>query len=142
QPDLAATLHRIAEQGAPGFYTGTTAKLIADEMRRDGGIITEADLARYKAAWREPVKSTYRGYTLLTMPPSSSGGVTITETLNILEGYDSLPPFGSARYAHLLAAAYQRAFVDRNSQLADPAFYPVPIAKLTDKGYARRLRAS
>jgi gamma-glutamyltranspeptidase/glutathione hydrolase len=142
QPALARTLRRIAEQGATGFYKGETAQAIADEMQRDGGIITVEDLARYQALWRDPVRSTYRGYTLLTMPPSSSGGVTITETLNILEGYDSLPPFGSARYAHLLGAAYQRAFVDRNSQLADPAFYPVPVAKLTDKQYASRLRAT
>ena len=142
QPALAGTLRRIAERGAAGFYHGETAQAIADEMRRAGGLITTDDLARYEPVWRDAVRSTYRGYTLLTMPPSSSGGVTITETLNILEGYDSLRPFGSARYAHLLAAAYQRAFVDRNSQLADPAFYPVPIAKLTDKGYASRLRAS
>ncbi|HKW46564.1 MAG TPA: gamma-glutamyltransferase, partial [Gemmatimonadaceae bacterium] len=103
--------------------------------------ITTEDLARYQAVWREPVVSTYRGYKMFTMPPSSSGGVTITETLNILEGFDSIPVFGSARYAHLLGSAYQRAFIDRNSQLADPSFYQVPIAKLTDKQYASRLRA-
>jgi gamma-glutamyltranspeptidase/glutathione hydrolase len=142
QPALARTLHRIADQGAAGFYRGETAQAIADEMKRDGGIITLEDLARYQAVWRDPIRSTYRGYTLLTMPPSSSGGVTITETLNILEGYDSLPPFGSAKYVSLLGAAYQRAFVDRNSQLADPAFYPVPVARLTDKQYASRLRAT
>ena len=142
QPALARTLHRIADQGAAGFYRGETAQAIADEMRRDGGIITTEDLARYQAVWREPVRSTYRGYTLFTMPPSSSGGVTITETLNILEGYDSLSAFGSARDAHLLGDAYQRAFVDRNSQLADPAFFPVPIGRLTDKQYASRLRVT
>jgi len=76
------------------------------------------------------------------MPPSSSGGVTITETLNILEGYDAIPPFGSAAATHLLASAYQRAFVDRNAKLADPDFVPVPIATLTDKQYAARLRAT
>jgi gamma-glutamyltranspeptidase/glutathione hydrolase len=92
--------------------------------------------------WREPVRSTYRGHTLFTMPPSSSGGVTITETLNILEGFSPLPPFGSAEYAHLLGAAYQRAFVDRNAQLADPAFVPVPLNRLTDKTYAARLRGT
>jgi gamma-glutamyltranspeptidase / glutathione hydrolase len=142
QPVLARTLRRIADQGAAGFYHGETAQAIAEEMRKDGGIITLEDLAKYQPVWREPITSTYRGYTLLTMPPSSSGGVTITETLNILEGYDSLPPFGSARYASLLGAAYQRAFVDRNSQLADPAFYPVPVARLTDKQYASKLRAT
>ena len=142
QPDLARTLHRIADQGAPGFYTGETAKLIADEMRRDGGIITEQDLARYKPVWRDAIKSTYRGYTLLTMPPSSSGGVVVTETLNILENVPSLPPFGSTAYAHLLGSAYQRTFVDRNEKLADPAFATVPMQQLTDKAYARKLYAT
>jgi gamma-glutamyltranspeptidase / glutathione hydrolase len=142
QPDLAQTLHRIAEQGAPGFYTGKTAQLIADEMHRDGGIITTEDLGQYKPVWREPVKSTYRGYTLLTMPPSSSGGITVTETLNILEGFAPVPPFGSAEYAHVLGSAYQRAFIDRNEKLADPAFASVPMQQLTDKAYAQKLRAT
>lgn len=142
QPKLAATLHRIAERGAAGFYSGETAKAIVDQMHREGGIITEADLARYKPVWREPVKSTYRGYTLYTMPPSSSGGVVVTETLNILEGFPAMPPFGSAEYAHVLGSAYQRAFVDRNEKLADPAFVPVPMKQLTDKAYAAKLRAT
>jgi gamma-glutamyltranspeptidase / glutathione hydrolase len=142
QPELARTLHRIVVQGAPGFYSGETAKLIADEMRRDGGIITEQDLARYKPVWREPLKSTYRGFTLLGMPPSSSGGVVVTETLNILEGVTNVPAFGSTDYAHLLGSAYQRAFIDRNEKLADPAFANVPLQQLTDKTYARKLRAT
>jgi gamma-glutamyltranspeptidase/glutathione hydrolase len=142
QPALARTLERIAASGAEGFYRGETARLIADEMRQLGGIITTEDLARYQAVWREPVRATYRGHTVLAMPPSSSGGVTIAETLNILEGFDSLPPFGSARRTHLLASAYQRAFIDRNEKLADPAFVPVPIAELTSKTYAARLRAT
>src|SRR5207245_924663 len=83
----------IAERGAPGFYTGETAKLIGDEMHRDGGILSEADLARYQPVWRDVITSTYRGYTLLTMPPSSSGGVVVTETLNILENASTVPPF-------------------------------------------------
>ena len=142
QPVLARTLRRIAEQGANGFYRGETARAVAEEMKRLGGIITEEDLARYQPVWRDPVRSTYRGHTLFTMPPSSSGGVTITETLNILEGFSPLPPFGSAEYAHLLGAAYQRAFVDRNAQLADPAFVSVPLNRLTDKAYAARLRGT
>jgi gamma-glutamyltranspeptidase/glutathione hydrolase len=76
------------------------------------------------------------------MPPSSSGGVTITETLNIVEGFPALPTFGSADYAHVLGSAYQRAFIDRNEKLADPAFVAVPIAQLTDKTYAAKLRAT
>jgi gamma-glutamyltranspeptidase/glutathione hydrolase len=142
RPELAQTLKRIAEQGAPGFYSGRTAEMIVEEMRRDGGILTSADLAAYKPVWRDAVKSTYRGYTLLTMPPSSSGGVTVTETLNILEGFAVVPPFGSAEYAHVLGSAYQRAFVDRNEKLADPAFVPVPMQQLTDKRYAEKLRAT
>jgi gamma-glutamyltranspeptidase / glutathione hydrolase len=142
QPELARTLRAIAERGRSAFYEGDIARAWTNELKAAGGIITMEDLARYRAVWREPVRSTYRGYTLLTMPPSSSGGVTITETLNILEGYDSLPAFGSTRWAHLLGSAYQRAFIDRNAKLADPAFVQVPMAQLTDKGYAATLRAT
>jgi gamma-glutamyltranspeptidase / glutathione hydrolase len=142
QPDLARTLRLIADQGPDAFYQGPIADLIVAEMQRGGGIITREDLARYRPLWRDPLQSTYRGYTLFTMPPSSSGGITITETLNILETYDSLPPFGSAAYAHILVSAYQRAFIDRNAKLGDPAFVSVPLAELTSKEYARRLRAT
>jgi gamma-glutamyltranspeptidase/glutathione hydrolase len=142
QADLGRTLHRVADRGAPGFYSGETAKLIADEMRRDGGIITEQDLGRYQPVWRDAITSTYRGYTLLTMPPSSSGGVVVTETLNILENATSVPAFGTTMYAHVLGSAYQRAFVDRNEKLADPAFASVPMRQLTDKAYARKLYAT
>jgi gamma-glutamyltranspeptidase/glutathione hydrolase len=142
QPALAHTLERIAASGADGFYRGETARAIVDEISRLGGIITTQDLALYQAVWREPVRATYRGHTVLSMPPSSSGGVTIAQALNILEGFDSIPPFGSVRRAHLLASAYQRAFVDRNEKLADPAFVTVPIAELTSKAYAAQLRAT
>ena len=142
QPALARTLRAIASKGRSAFYEGAIADAWTSELRHAGGIITMADLQRYQPVWREPVRSTYRGYSLFTMPPSSSGGVTITETLNILEGYDSLPAYGSAGWAHLLGSAYQRAFVDRNEKLADPAFVKVPIAQLTDKAYAARLRAT
>jgi gamma-glutamyltranspeptidase / glutathione hydrolase len=142
QPELARTLRAIATHGRNAFYRGNLATAWTRELHDEGGIITLEDLKRYRPVWRDPVTSTYRGYTLLTMPPSSSGGVTITETLNILEGYDSLPPFGGTRWAHLLGSAYQRAFIDRNAKLADPAFVPVPVAQLTDKRYAARLRAT
>ncbi len=142
QPALGRTLRAIATQGRRAFYEGPIAEAWTSELRQAGGIITMADLAHYQPVWREPVRSTYRGYSLFTMPPSSSGGVTITETLNILEGYDSLPSYGSAGWAHLLGSAYQRAFVDRNAKLADPAFVKVPIAELTSKAYAARLRAT
>ena len=142
QPQLGRTLRLIAREGAEGFYAGQTAEYIATQEKRDGGIITLADLARYKPVWRTPIASTYRGYTLITMPPSSSGGVTVTETLNILEGFPKPAPFGSAEYAHILGSAYQRAFVDRNEKLADPAFAQVPLNQLTDKKYASKLRAT
>ena len=141
QPALARTLDVIARDGATAFYTGWIADSIAAEERRGGGIITKSDLARYTPRWRTPLVWTYRGYTLVGMPPSSSGGVTMAETMNILEHERALPAFGSAAYLHLLSSAYQRAFVDRNSKLADPDFYPVPVAELTSKAYARGLHA-
>ncbi len=142
QTDLAATLRRIAEQGAPGFYEGETARRIADEMRRGGGLITEEDLREYRPAWRGPLEGTYRGYRFVTMPPSSSGGVTMLETLNILETFPDLPPFGSARYTHLLAEAFRRAFVDRNTKLGDTDFVTVPVRQLTSDAYAQQLAAT
>jgi gamma-glutamyltranspeptidase/glutathione hydrolase len=142
QPDLARTLREIAAKGANGFYRGPIADSLAAEMRRGGGIITVEDMRRYRPVWREPIRGTYRGYTLLTMPPSSSGGVTVVETLNILETVPNAPAFGSTAYVHLLGAAYQRAFVDRNEALADPAFAAVPTAKLTSKSYARAVAAT
>jgi gamma-glutamyltranspeptidase/glutathione hydrolase len=141
QPALAKTLELIAAHGAPGFYTGPVADAIVREMKRGGGIITREDLAKYKPVWRTPLRTTYRGHTLLTMPPSSSGGVTITETLNILETFGDTPPFGSAAWVHRLASAYQLAFIDRNAKIADPDFVSVPIAELTDKAYAKTLAA-
>ena len=140
QPALARTLRLIADRGADAFYSGEVADSLVTGMKRGGGIITKEDLARYKPEWRQPIASTYHGYKLLTMPPSSSGGVTITEALNVLETFDSLPPFGSVAYTHALASAYQRAFIDRNSKLGDPAFVHVPLDKLTSKTYARELR--
>jgi gamma-glutamyltranspeptidase/glutathione hydrolase len=141
QPDLARTLELIASQGPRAFYEGAISdSLVADEQR-GGGIITKEDLRRYKPIWREPIRSTDRGYTLLTMPPSSSGGITMTETLNVLENFAPLPPPGSARYAHLMAEALRRTFTDRNEKLGDPAFVKVPLDQLTDKAYARKLAA-
>ena len=142
QPALARTLRLIADGGAAAFYRGAIADSIAAGMRRGGGIITKDDLGQYSAEWREPIRSTYRDHAIFSMPPSSSGGVTVTETLNILETFDSLPPYASAAYSHLMAAALQRAFIDRNSKLGDPAFVRVPLEELTSKAYARKLRAT
>jgi gamma-glutamyltranspeptidase/glutathione hydrolase len=142
QADLARTLRRIAEQGAPGFYEGETAKLLADEMRRGGGLISEDDLREYRPVWRGALEGSYRGYRFITMPPSSSGGVTMLETLNILETFPGLPPFGSARYTHLLAEAFRRAFMDRNTKLGDPDFVTVPVRSLTSDSYAQQLAST
>ena len=139
QPALARTLTLIAERGPAGFYTGAVADSIAAEQRRDHGIITQQDLAQYRAAWRDPIRGTYRGDTLIAMPPSSSGGIAAVEALNILERWPKLPPVGSAAYDHDVAEAFRRAFIDRNTALGDPAFIQMPIARLTSKEYADSL---
>ncbi len=139
QPQLARTLQLIARSGSQDFYRGSIADSIAAEMQRSGGLITKEDLARYRPIWRQPVRGSYRGYSLISMPPSSSGGTTITEMLNILEAYGPTSPFGSAERIHALASASQRAFIDRNSKLGDPAFVKVPLSTLTSKGYARAI---
>ena len=142
QPVLARTLDAIARDGSDAYYHGWIADSIAAEEKRGGGVITKADLEKYTARWREPLVWTYRSYTLVGMPPSSSGGVTMAETMNILEQEKHMPAFGSVAYLHLLTSAYQRAFIDRNSKIADPDFYPVPIAQLTSKTYAQGLYTS
>jgi gamma-glutamyltranspeptidase / glutathione hydrolase len=139
QPALARTLRAIADSGAAAFYSGALSTRIAEDLRAAGSIITAEDLTRYKAEWREPIRATYRGHTLLTMPPPSSG-ITMVQILNILEGFGPLPAFGSARRAHLVVASMQRAFIDRNALIADPAFARVPVQRLTDKSYAAGLR--
>jgi gamma-glutamyltranspeptidase/glutathione hydrolase len=136
QTRLANTIKLIADSGATAFYRGSIADSIAAEMKRNGGLITKADLARYKPVWREPIRSSYRGYGLISMPPSSSGGITIAEMLNILEAYGPALPFGSPERIHAVASASQRAFVDRNSKLGDPGFVHVPMSTLTSKQYA------
>lgn len=140
QPELARTLERIAASGADGFYRGPVASAIAAEMRRGGGLITEADLAAYRAAWRTPVNGRYRGHTILAMPPSSSGGVTLVEALNIIEAFGAPAPYGSVTSLHRMLGAFQLAFVDRNEYLADPDVAPVPVDQLIAPEYARRQR--
>ncbi|HEY2067245.1 MAG TPA: gamma-glutamyltransferase [Gemmatimonadaceae bacterium] len=140
-PDLARTLARIRDQGRDGFYRGETARLIAEEMRRGGGLITEQDLAQYRAKERTPIRGRYRGYEVISMPPPSSGGVALVEMLNILEGYD-LAAMGhnTAPYVHHVAESMRRAFLDRARYLGDPDFATVPLQRLTDKAYAAELR--
>ena len=144
QPDLARTLERIAAAGPDGFYRGPTAELIAREMRANGGLITAADLAAYRAVRRAPVRGTYRGHDIISMPPPSSGGTVLVEMLNVLEGFDlAAAGHGTARTVHLLAETMRRAYADRARHLGDPDFNPaLPLPRLLSKAYAARLRRS
>jgi gamma-glutamyltranspeptidase / glutathione hydrolase len=141
QPDLARTLEAIRDGGADAFYRGPIADLIVAEMKRGGGIITGHDLANYQTRWREPLQITYRGRTIYSMPPSSSGGVTLALILNILEGFDPLPAFGTPALMHLEAEAMRRAFMERNASLGDPAFVDNPVALMISKQHAAERRA-
>jgi gamma-glutamyltranspeptidase/glutathione hydrolase len=143
-PALAATLARIAEQGAAGFYRGKTAALIVDEMQRGGGIITAADLAGYEAVWREPIVFTYRGYRAYSMPPPSSGGIALAMIAQVLEGFD-LKAFGwqSREAVHVVVEAWRRAYAARNRYLGDPAFVKdMPLARLVAPEHAKGLAAT
>ena len=136
QADLGRTLQAIADSGPHAFYEGAIADLIVAEMARGGGLISRADLAAYRPLWREPVSFGYRGYTIYSMPPSSSGGVTLALILNMLEGYDSLPAFGTPEHVHLVSEVMRRAFADRNHYLGDPAFVTMPVETLISQKYA------
>jgi gamma-glutamyltranspeptidase/glutathione hydrolase len=142
QSDLAKTLDRIASQGPAGFYQGETALLLEKDMLAHGGLITRDDMKNYAAKKRVPIKGTYRGYEVISMPPISSGGVAVIEMLNILEGYDiAKMGSGSADAIHLMAEAMKRAYADRAHYLGDPEFNrDMPLAKLTSKEYATDLR--
>ncbi len=142
QADLAHTLELIARDGAEAFYTGPVARLIIAEMRRGGGLIAERDLAEYRVSWRQPVETTYRGFTMVGMPPPSAGGIAVAQMLNMLESIGPAPRFGSARHAHLLLAAQQRAFVDRGELIGDPDVSELPVGRLTSKAYARQVAAT
>ncbi|MEX1183373.1 MAG: gamma-glutamyltransferase [Gemmatimonadota bacterium] len=141
-PDLAAVLQRISDEGPPGFYAGRTAALIIAEMERGGGIITLEDLQRYSAEWRTPITFDYRGHRVISMPPSSSGGITLALMANIMDGYP-LDRLGwhSQAALHLTGEAMRRAFADRNYFLGDPEFVVMPIDTLVSQEYADRLRA-
>jgi len=144
QPDLARTLQRIAERGPAGFYEGETAELIEREMKANGGLITRADLKAYEPKKRVPLRGTYRGYDVLTMPPISSGGTALLQMLNVLEGYDlKQRGFGSAASVHLIAETMRRAYADRARYLGDPDFNPTlaaTVERLVSKPYAEALR--
>lgn len=142
QADLAATLKKIAAEGPDGFYKGAIAEKIAHAVQAAGGAMTAADLAAYKPILREPVRGTYRGYEIVSMPPPSSGGVHLIQILNALEGYP-IAALGqnSAETIHLMAEAMKLAYADRSEYLGDPDFVDVPIAALTSKAYASAMRA-
>lgn len=137
QPDLAATLSRIRDLGPNGFYAGETANLIVAEMQRGGGIITRQDLATYTAEWRDPISFTYRDYTLISMPPSSSGGATMAAMANMLERWDvNALGYHTPQMVHLFAEVWKRSYSDRNEYLADTDFVDVPLERMISKEYA------
>jgi gamma-glutamyltranspeptidase/glutathione hydrolase len=143
QPELAATLARLQRRGAREFYEGQTAHLIVEDMKRHNGLITLEDLRGYRPKERVPLKGTYRGYQIITMPPPSSGGAVLIEMLNMLEGYD-LHSMGwaSSDSLHILIEVMRRAFADRAEYMGDTDFVKVPIAGLIDKSYAERIRST
>ncbi len=139
QKDLATTLKRIRRYGKAGFYEGRTADLIVAEMQANDGLITREDLSSYESVWREPVRGTYRGYDIVSMPPPSSGGVLLIQILNMLETLDlNASGFASAATVHAMIEAERRAYADRAEYLGDPDFFPVPVATLISKEYALR----
>ncbi|WP_426612551.1 gamma-glutamyltransferase [Bradyrhizobium sp. McL0616] len=142
QSDLADTLASVAAQGPRGFYEGPVADRLAKAVSDAGGIMTSADLKAYQAVIRAPVRGSYRGYDIVSMPLPSSGGVVLVETLNILEGLPLADlKQGSPASLHLLIEAMKRAYADRARYLGDPAFVNAPIETLTAKDYAAKLRA-
>jgi gamma-glutamyltranspeptidase/glutathione hydrolase len=137
QRDLAATISRLQKRGWQEFYEGETARRIDADMRAHGGTISYNDLKDYKAIAYDPILTTYRGFPILAVPPSTSGGITVLEMLNILEQYPlKLGGEGSSESRHLLIESMRRAFRDRAAFASDPAFYPVPVAQLISKAHA------
>jgi gamma-glutamyltranspeptidase/glutathione hydrolase len=143
QPDLAAVLTRIANQGAREFYNGKTADLIASSMRGHG-LITKRDLQEYKAVWRQPIQADWKGYRVITAPPPSSGGIGLVQLLKMKADLKSdfvSVDLNSPQYIHLISEIEKRVFADRAQYLGDPDFYKVPVAELTDDAYIAK-RAS
>ena len=139
QKDLAETLKRIAENGRDGFYKGKTADLIVDEMKANNGLISHKDLEEYNSVYREPIIGNYRGYTVASMGPPSSGGPLIIQMLNMLENFDvASMERNSTQFVHMLTEIQRLAYADRAIHLGDPDFYPSPIPMLVSKDYARK----
>ncbi|HEX2836111.1 MAG TPA: gamma-glutamyltransferase [Thermoanaerobaculia bacterium] len=140
QPELASVLARV-KKDPRDFYEGVTAKLIVDDVKANGGILTAEDLRTYEATIRKPLRTTYRGYEILTMPPPSSGGIALIEMLNMLEAYD-LKSMGwhSSQYVHTVVEVMRRAFADRAQFLGDTDFVKVPVAGIVSRAYANERR--
>ncbi|MGU7772163.1 gamma-glutamyltransferase [Burkholderia sp. MR1-5-21] len=144
QPDLAAVLTRISNDGAKDFYDGKTADLIAASMKAGNGLITKQDLQQYRAVWREPIQANWNGYRVITAPPPSSGGIGLVQLLkmkaDLKQDFDGVT-LNSPQYVHMIAEIEKRVFADRAQYLGDPDFYNVPVAQLTDDAYIAK-RAS
>lgn len=144
QPEFAAVLARIANDGAKDFYDGKTADLIAASMKKGGGLITKQDLVQYKAVWRQPIQANWNGYRVITAPPPSSGGIGLVQLLTMKADrkadFDGVA-LNSPQYVHLIAEIEKRVFADRAQYLGDPDFYKVPVAQLTDAAYIAKRAA-
>lgn len=141
QAELGTTLKAIAQEGAAVFYGGWIGRAIVETVQKEGGVMTLDDLKNYKPVWREPLIGSYRGRTVVTMPPPSSGGVALLTMLNILEGrHLGQMQHNSADYLHLMTESMKHAFADRAQFLGDPDFVHVPVRKLTSKDYAAWIR--
>lgn len=140
QKDLGKTLELIQKEGSKAFYHGKIADLIVKDMAKNGGIISKEDLANYNVVWRKPVIGNYRGYEIVSMAPPSSGGTHIIEILNVMENADiGALGFGSSKTIHIMAEAMRQAYADRSVFMGDPDFIKVPVAKLIDKAYAKKI---
>lgn len=144
QPDLAAVLTRISNEGAKGFYQGKTADLFAASMKEGDGLITKQDLLEYRAVWRQPIEANWGGYRVITAPPPSSGGIGLVQLLKIKadlkQDFEGVK-LNSPQYIHLVAEIEKRVFADRAQYLGDPDFYKVPVAQLTDDAYLAKRAA-
>jgi gamma-glutamyltranspeptidase/glutathione hydrolase len=143
QKQLAETLEQIADHGTDAFYKGPIARAVVEASQANGGILSMQDFTNYTVQWDKPIQCTYRGYTILSAPPPSSGGTTLCEILQIIKPYPFAQwGYGSVRAVHYLAEAERRAFADRNTYLGDPAFVHDPVDELLSPAHAAKLRST
>lgn len=139
QPELAATLKLISQNGPSGFYEGVVANQIVAQMKKSGGIITHDDLRNYKSKWREPIIFSYRGHNIISMPPPSSGGIALAQIFGMVEEFELKDMrYHSKEHLHLVAEAERRAYADRATHLGDSDFYNVPVQRLMDGDYLKQ----